>query len=83
MSDLVQELHTERLCHAKGTQIEDLLYRAANEIEWRRERIEKLREALEMLAILGEEGMEPDFLHWLSFHDKVASVARKALGEIP
>lgn len=40
-------------------------------------------EALEELAILGEEGMKPNYGEWLTFHDKVANVARSALGQSP
>lgn len=41
--------------------------------------IERLRVALIELATLGEEGMKPDYGEWLTFHDKVAQVARRAL----
>lgn len=42
---------------------------------------ERLRAALEELATLGEEGMKPDYGEWLTFHDKVAKVARGALNQ--
>lgn len=45
-----------------------------------REEIAGLRKALHELAELGEQGMKPDYREWLTFHDKVAQVARKALG---
>jgi hypothetical protein len=35
--------------------------------------------ALQELQRLGEEGMKPDYGEWLTFHDKVAQVARKAI----
>jgi len=41
--------------------------------------IERLRAALEELAALGEQGMKPDYGEWLTFHDKVAKVARDAI----
>ena len=40
---------------------------------------DRLREALTELAELGEVGMKPDYGEWLTFHDKVAQVARRAL----
>lgn len=44
--------------------------------------VNRLREALEQLAALGEVGMKPDPNEWLTFHDKVARIARAAL-EVP
>lgn len=41
--------------------------------------IERLRAALTELAMLGEQGMKPNYGEWLTFHDKVAKVARTAL----
>ena len=41
---------------------------------------DRLLLALEGLAILGEQGMKPDYQEWLTFHDEVAQVARRALG---
>lgn len=41
--------------------------------------IERLRAALTELAELGEQGMKPDYSEWLTFHNKVAQVARRAL----
>jgi len=38
-----------------------------------------LVETLEQLERLGREGMKPDPNEWLTFHDKVAQVARAAL----
>ncbi len=38
-----------------------------------------LLEALEKLAELGEQGMKPDYGEWLTFHDKVAQIARAAI----
>ncbi len=38
-----------------------------------------LRAALKELQALGEEGMKPNYAEWLTFHDKVADVARRAL----
>jgi hypothetical protein len=35
--------------------------------------------ALQELQRLGEEGMKPNYGEWLTFHDKVAQVARKAI----
>ena len=62
--------------------------------------VERLRRALEEIAIFGEEGMKPDYAArftgthwnnvndmrlviaaWLGFHDKVAQIARQALGD--
>ncbi len=39
----------------------------------------ELLEALEKLAELGEQGMKPDYGEWLTFHDKVAQIARAAI----
>lgn len=49
--------------------------------QWRAkcEDIERMRGALTKLAELGEQGMEPSYSEWLTFHDKVAQVARDAL----
>lgn len=41
--------------------------------------IERQQAALEQLAVLGEQGMKPDYGEWLTFHDKVTQVARNAL----
>jgi hypothetical protein len=49
------------------------------EKEWLRDQMIALRAALEELAVLGEEGMKPDYREWLTFHDKVAQIARNAL----
>ena len=38
-----------------------------------------MREALEKLAIMGEQGMKPSYHEWLTFHDKVAQIARAAI----
>ena len=46
-----------------------------------------MREALEKLAIMGEQGMKPscqglawaDYAEWFTFHDKVAQIARAAI----
>ena len=38
-----------------------------------------LRKALELLAVLGEKGMQRDYQRWLTFHDKVSEIARDAL----
>ncbi len=35
--------------------------------------------ALEELATLGEQGMEPDYTEWVTFHDKIAQIARAAI----
>lgn len=40
---------------------------------------ERLRAALHELIRLGEEGMRPDYNEWLTFHEKVAQIARKVL----
>lgn len=40
---------------------------------------ERYRAALIELAIAGEIGMKPDPQDWLTFHDKVAKIAREAL----
>jgi hypothetical protein len=40
--------------------------------------IERMRAALEKIARLGEEGMKPNYEEWLTFHDKVAQIAREA-----
>jgi hypothetical protein len=44
-------------------------------------RVRALETALEELAELGEKGMKPNYGEWLTFHDKVAQVARSALSE--
>ena len=41
----------------------------------------RLRDALKEIARLGEEGMKPDYNEWLTFHDKIAQIARAALSE--
>lgn len=38
--------------------------------------------ALEELAILGEQGMKPNYAEWLTFHDKVAQMARAAIRKV-
>lgn len=38
-------------------------------------------EALKELERLGNEGMKPDYKEWLTFHDKVAQIARQALAK--
>ena len=45
----------------------------------RDERIAVLEKALEQIAAMGEEGMKPDYGEWLTFHDKVAQIARSVL----
>lgn len=45
----------------------------------RRPKDDGLREALQVLQKLGEEGMELDYTKWLTFHDKVAEIAKAAL----
>lgn len=40
---------------------------------------QKMRAALTLLQQLGEEGMKPSYDSWLTFHDKVAQIAREAL----
>lgn len=42
-------------------------------------RYQKFEKALRDLAVLGEQGMKPDYKEWLTFHDKVSQVARAAL----
>ena len=42
----------------------------------------ELVKALEQLATLGEVGMRPDFQEWITFHDKVAQVARAVLAKV-
>lgn len=41
---------------------------------------ERMREALEELRVLGEQGAPPDHSRWLAFHDRVAEVAKRGLG---
>ncbi len=41
----------------------------------------ELVEALEQLAVLGEVGMQPKYDEWITFHDKVAQIARAALAK--
>jgi len=43
---------------------------------------DELAAALLALAVLGEQGMKPDYNEWLTFHDKVAHVAREALSKV-
>ena len=45
----------------------------------RDEEVKRLREVLEQLAVLGEQGMRPDPTRWVAFHDEVANIARAAL----
>ncbi len=42
---------------------------------------EELLAALETLAQLGEEGMGPNYQEWITFHDKVAQIARAAIAK--
>lgn len=44
--------------------------------------IAALREALEELRVLGEQGAPPDYTRWLAFHDRVAEIARNGLGAV-
>lgn len=53
--------------------------RAVTTIERQRERIEKLRNALEQIAEAGENWLPPDYTSWLQFHERIALVAREAL----
>jgi len=39
----------------------------------------QLLEALDELATLGNEGMKPDPKEWITFHDKVAQIAKAAI----
>ena len=41
----------------------------------------ELLEALQELATLGEQGMKPDPSEWLTFHAKVAALARAAIAK--
>lgn len=41
--------------------------------------IDRLRNALKVLARAGETGMAPDYSEWLTFHNKVARIANEAL----
>jgi len=41
--------------------------------------IERLRDALAELQLLGEQGMKPEYHEWICFHDKVSLIAREAL----
>jgi hypothetical protein len=40
---------------------------------------DRMAGALREIQRLGEQGMEPDYTEWLTFHDKVAQIAREAL----
>jgi len=42
-------------------------------------RVPKLIAALLEIAVLGEQGMRPDYGDWLTFHDNVAHIARSAI----
>lgn len=53
--------------------------RARKELDAMQAETERFRAALTELATLGEQGMEPNYREWLTFHDKVAKVARDAL----
>jgi hypothetical protein len=44
--------------------------------------IAALREALEELRVLGEQGAPPDYTRWLAFHDRVAEIARRGLATL-
>lgn len=54
----------------------DLLERAADEVE-------VMRTTLEQIAKYGEDGMPPNYSEWLAFHDTIARLARRALGQEP
>lgn len=41
--------------------------------------VTRLRAALQEIATLGEQGMQPSYSEWLDFHAKVALIARRAL----
>jgi hypothetical protein len=41
---------------------------------------QQIRAALERIAVMGEQGMQPDYTRWLVFHIEVARIAREALG---
>lgn len=43
---------------------------------------EKLVEGLREIQRVGEEGMKPDFGNWLTFHDKIAVLARSLLSQV-
>lgn len=51
-----------------------LMWEAADEIE-------RLRAALRELQRMGDEGMAPSYGEWLTFHAKVAKIAREALND--
>ena len=53
--------------------------KAADEITHLERERDDLRKALELLAVLGEQGMQRDYQRWLTFHDKVSEIARDAL----
>lgn len=72
MRDIVQRLLAVEVNIAPPPGQKTIFEEAAHEIV-------TLRTALEKLAILGENGMKPDYTEWLSFHDKVAEIARGAL----
>jgi hypothetical protein len=40
---------------------------------------DKMRAALQELQELGERGMKQNYREWITLHDKVAHIARKAL----
>ena len=65
---------------ARIVKFENISVENAQVARFMREEITNLRKALRELAELGEQGMKPDYREWLTFHDKVAKVARKALG---
>jgi hypothetical protein len=44
--------------------------------------IARMRAALEEIALGGEIGMKPDYNDWLTFHAKVAQIARRALASV-
>lgn len=41
--------------------------------------LNRLRAALARIAVMGEQGMQPDYTKWVTFHDEIARIAREAL----
>jgi hypothetical protein len=49
------------------------------EIETLKARVVVLEKALREIQRAGEVGLRPDYRTWLTFHDKIAELARAAL----
>jgi len=76
MTDIINRLREDA---RGGYAYHELSDEAADEIERLRALIVRQQAALDELVSLGEKGMAPDYNEWLTFHDKVAQIACRAL----